>query len=187
MLYLRMEHIFCVRCLNGNMKVARFQGKSLKDALWSCVRACTTSVFNRAFRHLKELDINAFEWLTYKHPREWSRSHFSCISHSDMLVNNICECFDCVISEARHQSSIWMPRINKAVVNEKIYVSRGTRTRWTHSICHKILDKLAMIEKHVASYRGTQCDYHLFEIEDIYGDEHDVDLQRKSCSCRKWD
>ncbi|XP_019198411.1 PREDICTED: uncharacterized protein LOC109192291 [Ipomoea nil] len=97
----KVEHRFCVRHLHGNMKVAGFQGKSLKDALWSCARAYTVTDFNRGFRRLNELDGNAFEWLADKHPKEWSRSHFSCASQSDMLVNNICECFNSVISEAR--------------------------------------------------------------------------------------
>lgn len=55
-------------------------------------------------RELKALDSQAFAWLGDKHPSEWSRSHFSTIAKSDMLVNNISECFNAMILDARNSS-----------------------------------------------------------------------------------
>ncbi|XP_019154357.1 PREDICTED: uncharacterized protein LOC109150834 [Ipomoea nil] len=81
------KHRFCVRHLHGNMKVAGFQGKAIKDVLWDAARATTINSFKLALRKIKELDVKAFEWLSDKHPSEWSRSHFSFTAKCDMLVN----------------------------------------------------------------------------------------------------
>ncbi|KAL0907261.1 hypothetical protein M5K25_025819 [Dendrobium thyrsiflorum] len=65
---------------------------------------------------LVKLDINAYKWLTEKHPGEWSRSHLSCISKCDMLLNYMCECFNAIILEAREEPIIPMFESNKKLV-----------------------------------------------------------------------
>ncbi|XP_019167879.1 PREDICTED: uncharacterized protein LOC109163585 [Ipomoea nil] len=58
-----VEHRFCVRHLHSNMKVAGFQGKALKDALWECARATTRNSYTIALRKLWVLDDAAYQWL----------------------------------------------------------------------------------------------------------------------------
>ncbi|KAK8612691.1 hypothetical protein V6N13_092802 [Hibiscus sabdariffa] len=50
---------------------------------------------------LKALSKNAFDWLNAKDPAQWSKSHFSPRSKSDMLLSNLSECFNKMILEAR--------------------------------------------------------------------------------------
>ncbi|KAG5584951.1 hypothetical protein H5410_045385 [Solanum commersonii] len=48
-----------------------------------------------------DLDPEAAIWLRDKSPSEWSKSHFSEDVKCDTLVNNICECFNSKILDAR--------------------------------------------------------------------------------------
>ncbi|KAK8672127.1 hypothetical protein V6N13_110501 [Hibiscus sabdariffa] len=50
---------------------------------------------------LKALSKNAFDWLNAKDPPQWSKSHFSPRSKSDILLSNLSKCFNKMILEAR--------------------------------------------------------------------------------------
>ncbi|PPS16741.1 hypothetical protein GOBAR_AA03839 [Gossypium barbadense] len=43
---------------------------------------------------LKNINKDSYDWLKGKNSAHWSRSHFSLKRNSDMLVNNLCECFN---------------------------------------------------------------------------------------------
>ncbi|CAB4293746.1 unnamed protein product [Prunus armeniaca] len=57
----------------------QFKGKALYDKLWGAAKATTVPQFARQMEELKNLDMDAYAWLTEprKPPRHWSRSHFS--------------------------------------------------------------------------------------------------------------
>ncbi|KAK8700552.1 hypothetical protein V6N13_018946 [Hibiscus sabdariffa] len=50
---------------------------------------------------LKAISNDAFDWLNGNDPSQWSESHFSPFYKSDMLLNNLSECFNKMILEAR--------------------------------------------------------------------------------------
>lgn len=70
---------------------------------------------------------------------------------------------------------------------KRLLESRERATHWTSVICPKILHKIEVIEKQAAGYITTQCDFNLFEVSCLYGDQQEVDLEKRSCSCRVWD
>ncbi|XP_039067596.1 uncharacterized protein LOC120213560 [Hibiscus syriacus] len=86
------EHRTCVRHLYSNFKNnAQFKGKNLKDALWKAARATYKKEFEDAIDELKALSKPSFDWLNAKDPAQWSKSHFSPRSKSDMLLSNLSE------------------------------------------------------------------------------------------------
>ncbi|GJR87568.1 hypothetical protein Tco_0211579 [Tanacetum coccineum] len=50
---------------------------------------------------LKDFNKECFEWLAKIPPHSWSRSYFSGRAKSDILLNNLCECFNGKILDAR--------------------------------------------------------------------------------------
>ncbi|XP_019150594.1 PREDICTED: uncharacterized protein LOC109147395 [Ipomoea nil] len=58
-----VRHIFCVRHLHNNMRVAGFTANAIKDALWKAARATTVNNFSTALLELRKLDENAYVWL----------------------------------------------------------------------------------------------------------------------------
>ncbi|KAL4302903.1 hypothetical protein GQ457_10G015980 [Hibiscus cannabinus] len=122
------EHRNCVRHLYSNFKNQQgFRGKNLKDALWKASRATYLKQFEDAMDELKALSKNAFDWLNAKDPAQWSKSHFSPRSKSDMLLSNLSKCWP------------------------------------THAGGHK------------------------YQVSEGPLNQHAVDLENGTCSCRKWD
>ncbi|XP_019151061.1 PREDICTED: uncharacterized protein LOC109147858 [Ipomoea nil] len=182
-----VENRFCVRNLHANMKVAGFQGKALKDCLWACARATTLNAFNVELSKLRGLDEDAYQWLGDKSPTEWSRSHFSTHSHCDMLVNNICESWNGSIRDARDKPIIECLETLRKMLMGKFFEKKQKAVEWKALLCPAIVRKLKKIEKDAAKYLATQCDFHKFEVSHLYGDQQEVDLEAKKCSCRVWD
>ncbi|KAH1063398.1 hypothetical protein J1N35_028385 [Gossypium stocksii] len=65
----------------------------LTDLLWKAARVNTTREFN-AMDELRKTNQHSYDWLKEKNPTNWSRSHFSIKSHSNMLVNNLSKSFN---------------------------------------------------------------------------------------------
>ncbi|XP_031124314.1 uncharacterized protein LOC116027026 [Ipomoea triloba] len=197
-----VSHRFCVRHLYSNMKVAGFHGKAIKETLWAAARATTVNSFTEAMRKMKDLDVNfteamrkmkdldvnAFDWLGDKHPSEWSRSHFSTDALCDILVNNVFECFNAMILDARSYPLISCLEKMRTILMVRLFKNKEVATKCSGRICPRILRKLAVEEKYAGHYLPIQCDLMLFEITGMHtGEHHKIDLARRSCSCRKWD
>ncbi|XP_019161872.1 PREDICTED: uncharacterized protein LOC109158417 [Ipomoea nil] len=155
--------------------------------MWKCARSCTVPTFTAAMRELRDLDVKAWEWLNDKHPREWSRSHFSCTPQSDMLVNNISECFNSIILAVRGKPIIACLDGMRHLLMTRFFDSYHKAKEWSSEICPRVLEKLQVNEKQAARYGGFQCGLHEFEIQGFYGDQQSVNLELRSCTCRRWD
>ncbi|XP_019179212.1 PREDICTED: uncharacterized protein LOC109174431 [Ipomoea nil] len=181
-------HRFCVRHLYANMKVAGFHGNALKDTLWSAARATTVNSFKDSMRKIKDLDSDAFDWLGDKHPSEWSRSHFSSFALCDIIVNNVSECFNAMIVKAREMPLISCLEMLRTILMTRLFKNKEEASGWTSVICPNIVKNIAAEEKFAGGYIPLQCDLNLFEVKRMYtGEQHTVDLARRTCSCRKWD
>lgn len=185
------SHRFCVRHLHGNLKLAGFVGKAIKDTLWAAAKATTVNGFKDAMAEIKNLDVEAYQWLAEKHPSEWSRSHFNTYSKSDALVNNISESFNAMLLDARQQPLISCLETIRKLMMSKIFESRQKAQKWKGPFCPTIMKKISVIEHAAASCIGTQSDEHLFEVRCMAAngslEQHSVDLLRGACSCRVWD
>ncbi|KAK8655995.1 hypothetical protein V6N13_108557 [Hibiscus sabdariffa] len=160
------EHRNCVRHLYSNFNNQQgFKGKNLKDALWKAARATYLKQFEDAMDELKALSKNAFDWLNGKDPAQWSKSHFSPRSKSDMLLSNLFECFNKMILEARDKPILTLMEM--------------VRT--------KIMEKVAMKQEQSTRCWPTHAGGHKYKVSEGPLNQHAVDLENGTCSCRKWD
>lgn len=55
-----------------------------------------------------------------------------------------------------------------------------TYSKWSGGLCPRILRKIVVEEKYVASYLPIQCNLMMFEINGLHiGDHHKIDLVRR--------
>nr|GEU51507.1 hypothetical protein [Tanacetum cinerariifolium] len=94
------KHRFCLKHIHENMK-KRWRGEAYKDLLWRAARATTVQHTQKAIENMKKFNEEAFNWLNQIPPQHWSKSHFSSRPHSDVLLNNICECLNSKILDGR--------------------------------------------------------------------------------------
>lgn len=82
------------------------------------------AVFEEEIKEILKIDGDAFKWLNDKPPRQWSRSHFSTFTKSDMLLNNLCESFNSLIMEARDKPILTMLEKIRSILMRRIQVNR---------------------------------------------------------------
>lgn len=66
----------------------------MKTKMMAAAMAYSVDRFNAEMEFIKAEDVKAFEWLVDKGTSHWARSGFRTTLKCDMLLNNMCECFN---------------------------------------------------------------------------------------------
>jgi hypothetical protein len=88
------EHRVCIRHLHANCKVRGYTGKAFKDEIWEAARATNVYAFDEYMQKIYEMDKGAHTYLSGVPKQLWSRHAFNCETKSDILLNNLAECFN---------------------------------------------------------------------------------------------
>ncbi|KAL6272589.1 hypothetical protein ACE6H2_023281 [Prunus campanulata] len=179
------EHKHCVRHLHNNFKIASHSGLALKQRLWAAARSTTIPTFEAEMEKMLSQSDAAYRWLQERPAYHWSRSHFSTHSKCDMLLNNLCESFNSAIIEARDKPILTLlERIRSYLM---LRMARLRETVWKHDVGPRIfgiVEKLTTESAQcIASYAGGGK----YQVNNIHGGMYVVDLERHTCTCRKWD
>ena len=102
-----------------------------------------------------------------------------------MLLNNLCECFNKYILEAREKSILTMCETIRYKLMNRFFVKRNVVEKYSGLICPKIQKKLDKNKKLFVRYWLQPSILRKFQIK-CPGYKHIVDLDEKTCSCRKW-
>ncbi|KAI5313918.1 hypothetical protein L3X38_043094 [Prunus dulcis] len=179
------EHRHCVRHLHNNFKLAGHTGAAFKQRLWAAARATTIPVFEAEMEQMLGQSQAAYKWLQERPAAHWSRSHFSIVPKCDILLNNLCECFNAAILEARDKPIVTLlERIRTYLM---LRMARLRETVWPHEVGPRIfgiVEKNSIESGHcIASYAGGGK----YQVNSMLGAMFVVDLERHTCTCRKWD
>ena len=117
-------HRVCVKHLHSNFSTAGFKGEALKRTLWAAAKATTPAEFVRKMEEMAAIDLDAAKWFDDKPPSQWSRAYFSTHSKCDMLLNNICKCFNGKILDAREKPIIEMMELQKLYMMQRMQQNR---------------------------------------------------------------
>ncbi|KAG8388326.1 hypothetical protein BUALT_Bualt02G0113900 [Buddleja alternifolia] len=175
------ENRFCVRHLHTNMKKDGSGGMAVKNALWAAARASRIEEFGRRLEELKAIDELAFSWLVKKPPNQWSRSHFSPFPKCDILLNNMCECFNSFIIDAREKPTIPMLETIKTLLMIRLQLNREKAEKWDSAICPNIRTLLIENKKNVGECIPIRADEWNFQIVWPF-DQYTVNVKDMSCS-----
>ncbi|XP_071918849.1 uncharacterized protein [Coffea arabica] len=182
-------HRFCVKHMHSNMSSAGFKEAAMRKAPWKAAKATTPIQFRRRIEAVAELDAEVAKWLDDKDLAEWSRSHFNTYPKCDMLLNNICESFKSKILDAREESIVAMMESLRYFRMSRMQENRDrAKEKWSKfAICPKIKKRMEEnIDKatYCVPYKSNEVNY---EVADPYSEKHAVNIEEKTCSCRKWD
>ncbi|CAL8083820.1 unnamed protein product [Prunus armeniaca] len=182
------EHRFCARHLFTNF-ILQFKGKALYDKFWGAAKATTVPQFARQMKELKNLDMDAYAWLTEpeKPPRHWSRSHFSTHVKCDMLLNNMCESFNSFKLACRDKPILSILEIVRCKLMRRIQGRRDKMKNWTKEICPKIFKKIEINKAKVGGCVTMWSGGGKFQVGSGGISQYIVDLDLRTCSCREWD
>ncbi|XP_020080199.1 uncharacterized protein LOC109703884 [Ananas comosus] len=135
---------------------------------------------------IKETDAVAYEWLADKPPQQWSRSHFREFPKCDMLLYNMCECFNRYILQARAKPILSMLEAIRCKLMNRLYMKMEAAEKYNGSICPKIIKKFEKLKEQSAVCWPQPAGSGKFQVGSSHG-QFVVDLIQKTCSCRRWD
>lgn len=180
------ERRACVRHLYQNVK-AKWGGKAIKDAIWAAARAYNAVDFNIAMEEVKGLSEDCHKYLIDSDPTTWSRHGFGYHTQSDMLLNNICESFNSYMLPARVKPVLSMFEWLRRALMKRFVKKREGMVAYVGKFTPKVT-KIIELAKEEAT---RNCIPHwgggdTFEV-DHFGKTFIVNLELRSCGCRKWD
>ncbi|CAL9023400.1 unnamed protein product [Prunus brigantina] len=182
------EHRFCARHLFTNFRL-QFKGKALSDKFWGAAKATIVPQFSRQMEELKNLDMDAYTWLTEprKPPRHWSLSHFCTHVKCDMLLNNMCESFNSFILACRDKPILTILEIVRCKLMKRIQSRRDKMKNWTKEICPKIFKKVEINKAKASGCVTMWSGGGKFQVGSGGISQYIVNLDLRTCSCREWD
>lgn len=106
-LFKNLDHRMCIRHLYNNFSICH-KGLALTNCLWDIARATIVSQWLQHMQRMLDLDPAAYELLEPKPAAHWSKFYFKEWNQCDMLLNNLCELFNCTIVNAREKPIMTM-------------------------------------------------------------------------------
>ena len=128
---------------------------------------------------MASIDIYAAKWFDDKPPSQWSRAYFSTYPKCDILLNNVCECFNSKILDAREKPIIEILELLRLYMMQRMQQNRDlAQQRWKDYMYYpRIVER---IEKRME--KATQCfpfksNDDLYEVSCPYGDHYAVNIK----------
>ncbi|XP_052207797.1 uncharacterized protein LOC127811700 isoform X2 [Diospyros lotus] len=179
------EKRYCVRHIYTNFR-KNWKGKELKDMLWNCARSSYVQKFTKCMEEVYKKSHEAYEYLNEIPPQHWTRSHFQTHCKCDLLLNNICECFNSYILEARDKGIITCLESIRCKLMKRLWKKRDAMKKIPSPLCPKIQKKLDKIKVLSFNYMSTWSGWSKCQVVGPEG-QFVVDTNERSCSCRRWD
>jgi SWIM zinc finger len=181
----KAEHRHCARHIYANWK-ASFKGDEMKLLFWRCAKAYNVPDFYEAITDMEAISPEAVDAFKKADPNVFCRAYLKRTSMCDVIVSNMVETFNNYIMSARSQHLINMLEEIRTMLMKRLVVKREAATKWTGVLCPKVQ---AIIDKE--KDEAIKCGVHpssstVFQVS-YYLDTVEVDLERRSCTCRKWD
>ncbi|KAM0029718.1 putative Zinc finger, SWIM-type, MULE transposase domain-containing protein [Helianthus debilis subsp. tardiflorus] len=180
------EHRYCLRHIHENMK-SQWRGDLCKDMLWKCASATTVPFFNKYMDEIKEKDVGLYNWLQQIPPNHWTKSHFSGRAKCDVLLNNLCECFNKQLVRGRDKPIISCLEYIREYMMRRIGVVSMMLDKCDGPLTPGTTITSNQIKKDASQLNVVYAGQNKYEVSGEGHNQCVVDVNTKSCTCRKWE
>ena len=179
------EHRNCARHIYANWKKKGHSSQLLKKLFWKAVKCTTHHDFQRVMTQMSLSKPQAVQDFQSIGVMKFCRAHISEWPNCEVVDNNICECFNNYILQARSKRIIDMLEDIRVAVMQRFVEKKELFSNTTDEVCPRIrkvlednkLQSRKCSVKHSGNYR--------FEVSEAE-QRFIVDLHGKACSCRYW-
>ncbi|KAG7560858.1 Zinc finger SWIM-type [Arabidopsis thaliana x Arabidopsis arenosa] len=178
------EHRQCSKHIMDNWK-RDSHDVELQRLFWKIARSYTIEEFNSHMAELKRYNPHAYASLQLTSPMTWSRAFFRVGTCCNDNLNNLSESFNRTIRQARRKPLLdLLEDIRRQCMvrtAKRFLIADRLKTRFTpraHVEIEKMIAGAANCERHMARNN-------LHEIY-VNGVGYFVDMDLKTCGCRKW-
>ncbi|XP_076888175.1 uncharacterized protein LOC143538507 [Bidens hawaiensis] len=181
------KHRYCLRHIHENMKLAGYRGVLYKNMLYKCATSTTKPEFLTVMNELKEFNKEAHLWLSKIVPQSWSRSHYSGLAISDVMINNMCELYNGKIVEARDRPIISALEYVREYLMRRIVIVLGIIDKYEGLLTPRATQLFEAIQKQANHYSVQWNGGDLYEVSGKPTDPRVVNLAMRTCSCMGWE
>ncbi|XP_071703951.1 uncharacterized protein [Rutidosis leptorrhynchoides] len=136
---------------------------------------------------LRRENEGAYKFLKDIQPKHWSRSHFTCRSLCDMLLNNVCEIFNSKLVDGRDKPVITCLEYVRQYLMKRIVTVQKVINKSAGTLTPTSTRFFEMTKKAANRYNVTWNGGDGFQVMDAFLDKQVVDLRTKTCTCQKWE
>ncbi|XP_071727827.1 uncharacterized protein [Rutidosis leptorrhynchoides] len=143
-------------------------------------------------RDLTEFDTAAYEWLIKIPPHQWARSHFTGRALSDVLLSNMCEVFNRWLVDARDKPIVTALEYIREYCMKRIVNVIKKKDKWDGPLtiaATKLFQKIKSDANKCSILWGGNQKYQVSG-QSVNGQPQEqcvVDMETRSCACRKWE
>ncbi|XP_042018903.1 uncharacterized protein LOC121766704 [Salvia splendens] len=181
------EHKNCARHIYANWKKTH-KGPLLKQHFWKLVRSTYMEEYEIACRELEKEDGQAYADLMDKNPSKFCKAFLTPSNCSDVILNNVCKCFNAYILDARSKHVLDMLDEMRTKLMGRLYrksvdiESAGVNS----NVCPKVRKKIeAMVyeSRNCTTIPAVGGNFEVSHFEDRFV----VTPSLRKCGCKKWD
>lgn len=178
------SHCYCVRHISQNM-LSIFKDEGIVTKFWNAARAYRPCEYNRHMSDIRNISEEAYTWAEGIGKQHWANAFVESRRY-DMLMTNIDECIDSLLKDVRELPITKQVEAIHSKLME-IYESRRHSSHMMQTGVTPYAEKVLNMEaEHACRMKASAASQFEFQIHSAeYIDV--VHLDRRSCSCRKWD
>ena len=162
------------------------RNKELKDWVWNAARATYSVKLKYWLGKIGEKYPDALEWLKDRPCEQWSRACFKSTAKCDILLNNLSECFNKYILDAREKPVLTMMEMIRSQLMKRINSKQILGKKMKGNLCPKIRKKLAINKGDSYNYTFEFAGSPRVQVTGPDG-QFVVDMELRTCACRRWD
>ena len=159
----------------------------MKLLFWRRAKAYNLADFEEAINEMEEVNSVAVDAFKKCGPQLFCRSFVKLEGKCDVILSNMAETFNNYIMNARSRHLIDMlEEIRSMLMKRRANKKEEALGKWTGLLCPKIQKMLDGEKEEAAKCTVIPSTSTRFQVSH-YMDVLEVDIEKKTCTCRKWD
>ncbi|KAL2930621.1 Antiviral helicase SKI2 [Bienertia sinuspersici] len=179
------EHRHCARHIYAHWAKS-FRGDEFKQLFWRAAKAYNEADYNDALQEMEQVNSASVDAFKRYNPRLFCRAFMNTDTKVDVIVNNLAETFNGYIVSARTKHLLYMLEDIRTALMQRLAVKKKEMQRSVSIICPRIEEKLEKAKKDAAECNVVPSSATVFQVSHKM-DILSVDLEARSCTCRRWD
>ncbi|XP_009110756.1 uncharacterized protein LOC103836262 isoform X2 [Brassica rapa] len=182
----RVEHRMCARHIYGNLKKVHPNRADMKGLFWKVAKSYNTAQYNKRVDHVKAYDMDVYNSMMMKNPKNCSLAYFSSTSSCDDVSNNISESFNHAIDPARYMPFVEMLETIRRKAMLRIEARKLISMKHKGKFSIKAVERVELEQTKIRLCNIYPCGHEIFEVKEK-NFSYKVKMLEHSCTCRKWD
>lgn len=158
----------------------------MKLLFWTCAKAYNEADFYEGMKAMEKVNLIAVESFKKYDPQVFCRAYVKTNTKCEVILSNLVETFNNYIMQARSKHVIDMLEDIRTMLMKRLAVKKDeATTKWSGILCPKVQAILDKEKEEASNCTVMPSTTTLFQVSHLM-DVLEVDINKKTCTCRKW-